>query len=65
MDFKIDNKLDELEHQLHLCKKTLGHLTSLGETGSELSLVKTKINEAELWLSNHRSMKEAGFNGVC
>lgn len=58
MEWKIDEKLDELEHQLYCCKRTLGHLESLGESGRELSLVMTKLDEAELWLSKHRAKNE-------
>ena len=60
MDFKIDDKLDELDHRIRLAKKTLVDLRSLGETSRELSLVMTKLEEAEHWLKAHRGRKEAG-----
>lgn len=65
LELKIDNKLDELDHRIDMAKKTLSHLRKLGETGRELSLVMTKLDEAELWLAKHREKKEAGSHEAC
>ena len=65
LEWKIDNKLDELDHRIDLAKETLAHLRKLGETGRELSLVMTKLDEAELWLAKHREKKEVGSNEAC
>lgn len=56
----IDTMLDGLDSYLNQAKKSVVDLRAAGETSRELSLVTTKIEEAEHWLCAHRSKKEAG-----
>lgn len=52
--------LDGLDSYLDQAKKSVVELRMAGENGRELSLVMTKIEEAEHWLAAHRAKREAG-----
>ena len=56
----IDTMLDGLDSYLDQAKKSVVDLRTAGETSRELSLVTTKIEEAEHWLAAHRTKREAG-----
>ena len=56
----IDTMLDAVDHCLDQTKKSVADLRTAGENSRELSLVMTKVEEAEHWLAAHRSKKEAG-----
>lgn len=58
----IDTMVDGVESYIRKAKDQLAEVRSAGETGRELSLVMTKLDEAEHWLRAHREKKEAGVN---
>lgn len=58
----IDTMIDGVESHIRKAKEQLAEVRASGKTGRELSLVMTKLDEAELWIRAHREKEEAGDN---
>lgn len=55
-----DTMLDGVEAYIRKAREQLVGARGAGENGRELSLVMTRLEEAEHWLAAHREKKEAG-----
>ena len=60
-----DTMVDGVESYIRKAKEQLADVRKSGETGRELSLVMTKLDEAELWIRAYREKKEAGSHEAC